>query len=383
MSGLPLRERKRDLQQRRFDQANLKAGSVAADLLSRAPQAGHRRSRFQHCVTVANWVAKFDLGRALYLTTLALAMGSRVDFKSFAEMITRNADVHTTSDVFESGHSLAIGCQTEDHAMLTALLLRRAIFHATNQLVGVYNFGICNLVCRIELPYSVPLDHPPGAPLPPTGGLNVALLAIDAATHPYTVSSDVDYDPVLFHGLRWRVRLPLLDPKTGELLGPDPNGSSAMMILFARGRGVGTGMRTQADADRLNRLVLSLESYERGHEYREMTEREKKEAAATAARAKSSRKRATAAAAAAEPSRPAAQQEEGSAAASSSPSFLCRVFGLQQVARGDGDRAAAAADVDEEDDDTFSVMEGAHGEDDGALALSALSGMLPSTDVYF
>lgn len=216
-------------------------------------------------VTVANFVGNFELGRCLPLTKVNIAIGSSVDFSVFASMISRNADVHTTSSIFCAGNSSVSGCKTENHALITAYLMRDTIFHKTGILVSVVNFKICNLVCRVEFPYSVPKATRQGEPMPPTGGLRLSMLINDARVHPATVDSEVHYNPDVFLGLRWRVRLPHPDGSH------NPHGQPVTFVLFERARGVATGLLAASDRHLANAFIGHLPSYERGNEYRDPT----------------------------------------------------------------------------------------------------------------
>lgn len=95
----------------------------------------------------------------------------------------------------------------------------------------------------------------------------MVMLETDLAALP-GLHVSVHWDPAKFPGLKWKTDIP------GQF---DEHGKqrAVTFAVFTRGRGVATGLKHQSDIDHCNRLLLSLPSFERGHEHREMTDKER------------------------------------------------------------------------------------------------------------
>jgi TATA-box binding protein (TBP) (component of TFIID and TFIIIB) len=227
--------------------------------------AAHAASRNGDCAQPQNVVATFQLGCPIDLVPLAVAIGGRAEPSVFPAMVSHSTDTATSNSVFATGRTVEVGCKSEDHALLAAHMLAAKIYELTGQLCGVYNFEVCNTVCRVELPYSLPPQKDKNdTDLPPSGGINMTMLLSDIKVAPNTaLVNGFKYEPDKFPGLKWKVELPGFP------------GEYVTFAWFVRGRGVATGLKDPSRVRACNEIINAMPSYERGCEYREMTEAEK------------------------------------------------------------------------------------------------------------
>jgi hypothetical protein len=126
---------------------------------------------------------------------------------------------------------------------------------------SVYTFQIRNLVCRIELPYSIPKKKRAGDPLPPTGGINMGMLEQELVK--VKTNIEVKWDPEKFPGLRWTTWM------------DETQTAKVTFTFFIGGRGVVTGLKEPTDNMKCNAMLLALPHMERGREFRRETMHER------------------------------------------------------------------------------------------------------------
>lgn len=222
----------------------------------------------QSIVRTHNFVATCEAGKSLPLTPCAIALGGRYDVKMFPASVVKCQDTGAVNSIFGfEGSIVTVGAQSEDAALLTHHMLADTIFEVMGIDTTVFNFDMRNIVCSIELPYSIPPRKNKRDPTPETGGLNIELLLSDACSSMFeqVLQSPPIYVPEKFSGMFLEVKY---------------KGFDMTIAMCATGSGVGTGLTNRAAVDALREFINKLPCYKRGEEYRQMTEAELASAAA-------------------------------------------------------------------------------------------------------
>jgi hypothetical protein len=240
----------------------------------------HRRMKHGECIIPSTYVATFNLGRMVPLATLSVALGGRSDHKVFSAVFHRATDTHTVTATFATGNVVIVGCKSEKHALVAAHNHAFLVTTTLHQPCMPINLTICNMVCRTEMPTSIPPPKYPGEPLPPTGGNRMHMLHTELQKMPHHVSSS--YRPLKFRCLWWKART---YPHMGEF------SPIITMAFFERGRGVLTS-GVPGEEEVYNAIFKSIPDCGRGTEFREPTAEElDKERAEAVEIAKLQRKR--------------------------------------------------------------------------------------------
>ncbi len=190
-------------------------------------------------VSVKNVVCTFHLGRPLNLPVIAQAFHARYDPKQFPALVTRARETRAAISMFTTGSVVIVGGQTEQHGIYSARLLVLSLQRDLHFDCDVYNFHICNLVCRVKMPFFV----------------NVEMFHRDHLSPPIS-----NYEPQLFPGMGWKQMV---------------DGEEVTLTLFFEGGGVATGLKTQAQIPAVRDMLLrELMPYKLGSEYRKFTNEE-------------------------------------------------------------------------------------------------------------
>lgn len=222
----------------------------------------------QSIVRTHNFVATCEAGKSLPLTPCAIALGGRYDVKMFPASVVKCQDTGAVNSIFGfEGSIVTVGAQSEDAALLTHHMLADTLFEVMGIDTTVFNFDMRNIVCSIELPYAIPPRKNKRDPTPETGGLNIELLLSDACSSMFekVLQSPPIYVPEKFSGMFLEVKY---------------KGYDMTIAMCATASGVGTGLANRAAVEALREFVNKLPWYERGNEYRKMTEAELASAAA-------------------------------------------------------------------------------------------------------
>lgn len=105
----------------------------------------HQASRNGDCAKVQNVVATFQLGRAIDLVPLAIALGGRAAPSVFPAMVSRSTDTATANSSFGTGRTVMVGCKSEAHALLAAHMMVWLIHTKMGITCSVFNFTVCNV----------------------------------------------------------------------------------------------------------------------------------------------------------------------------------------------------------------------------------------------
>lgn len=172
-----------------------------------------------------NMVATVNLSCKLDLKQIALqARNSEYNPKRFAAVIIRIKDPKTTALVFASGKMVCTGAKSEDNATLAARKFAKIIQKLDNPVV-FKDFKIQNIVGSCDVKFPIRLE-----------GLS------------YTHASFSSYEPELFPGLIYRMKVP-----------------KVVLLIFVSGKVVLTGAKTREDIfDAFENIYPVLQQFRKG-----------------------------------------------------------------------------------------------------------------------
>lgn len=206
-----------------------------------------------------NFVATCEFGKPLPLRPLAIALSGSNDEAVFPSTFVRYQETNCTNSFFGlRGGNVSVGARSELEALLTQLKLSDDIHRTLGIDTTVLNYNNCNIVARVEFPYSVQRGG---------GGCNLDLLASDLTSKAFEkiVQQHPRYIPDKFRGLSVELEY---------------EGVKMVMAMFHNGVGAMTGITNSSDVEKIDKLFRSLPSYETGNEYRRMTHTEQRQARA-------------------------------------------------------------------------------------------------------
>lgn len=97
-------------------------------------------------------MATASLGHTVPVVVLTLAGGGQASPEVFPATVSRSFDTGTVNSVFQSGHTVLVGCASDLRALWAAHKHKAFIWETTGIACDVTNFRVCNVVCRVELP---------------------------------------------------------------------------------------------------------------------------------------------------------------------------------------------------------------------------------------
>jgi TATA-box binding protein (TBP) (component of TFIID and TFIIIB) len=178
---------------------------------------------------------------------VAATLHGRWDSGVFPAMVSHCRNKKTTLSLFSTNRLVIVGCDTADTGNSSGQMLIDVLVRTMPHLYGrarLLNFEVCNIVCRVELPWRLNLD------------LLYADACIDpdtVAVNPETLQGGCTYEPEVFPSLAWPIQR---------------DGVAITFALFQTGKGVATGLRTMSARHVANTILHTLSRYEIGNEYR-------------------------------------------------------------------------------------------------------------------
>ncbi len=188
---------------------------------------------------VRNVVCTFDLGKAINLAEVAMALLARYEPDVFPAIVSYSKRTCTSAQVFATGKVVIVGCASQDHGMVAAHDLVLMLQLQLELDTSVLNFHVRNIVLSINLGH----------------GLDLARLFDDVSNWRDLVVGDEKgeggpaYDKTRFPGLTFAVT--------------DDRGRVITMAMFDTGKGVGTGLKTLDQIRTVERIMR-----ERMHAFR-------------------------------------------------------------------------------------------------------------------